>query len=64
MIAALIRLWRMGRCTHRNACKSLAFDDSTELTWCTACGRLLEFTDEGTRRHNPHLTGAGTRRSL
>lgn len=55
MIKAIKKLWRFATCDHWNACRSLAFEDSTELNFCTRCGRLLWFTDEGSRRHNPHL---------
>lgn len=54
MLKALRRLYGIATCTHRNVCKSLVFEDTTEIVWCTACGRLISFTDEGTRRHNPH----------
>lgn len=52
---ALRRLWRFATCTHINMGRSLIFEDTTELTFCRRCGRLLWFVDEGTRRHNPHL---------
>jgi hypothetical protein len=49
------RLWLFATCDHGNMVRVLAFPDSTELRFCRGCGRLLSFTDEGTRRHNPHL---------
>lgn len=52
---ALRRLYRWMTCTHVNMCKAIVFEDSTELTACTRCGRVLWIADEGDRRHNPHL---------
>lgn len=52
---ALRKLWLFATCNHFNFCRALEFSDSTHLTWCLRCGRLLEFSDKGTRRHNPHL---------
>lgn len=49
------RLWRFANCDHWNQCKSIKFEDSTELKFCTYCGRLIYITDEGHRTHNPHL---------
>ncbi len=54
MLEALKRLYRFATCNHINMTQILAFPDSTELRFCTHCGRVLSCTDEGTRRHNPH----------
>ena len=55
LLARLRYLWRFASCTHRNATKCLAFPDSTELVFCTACGRVLWCMDDGDRTHNMHL---------
>ncbi len=52
---AVRRLWRFATCDHRNMCASIAFENTIELNACTRCGRVLWITDEGSRRHNPHL---------
>lgn len=51
----LVRMWRIATCNHRNACMSIEFADTTEIMYCRACGRVLWITDDGSRRHNPHL---------
>lgn len=53
--AVLGILWRFATCNHQNCCKSLVFPDSTELTFCTHCGRVLWCMDDGDRTHNMHL---------
>jgi hypothetical protein len=52
---ALAKLWRFATCDHMNACTAVVFEDTTEINVCTRCGRVLWITDEGSRRHNPHL---------
>lgn len=55
LFKAFRRLWLFATCDHSNKCINLAFADSTELVFCRGCGRILHCTDEGSRRHNPHL---------
>lgn len=55
LFLALRRLWLFATCDHHSAQINLAFEDTTELVFCRACGRILHCTDEGSRRHNPHL---------
>jgi len=54
VMKALKRLYRFATCNHFNACRSIEFEDTTELNFCTRCGRLLWLTNEGHRFHNPH----------
>ena len=54
MFKALRRLYRFATCNHINTCKELEFEDTTTLRFCTRCGRLIFFTNEGLRMHNPH----------
>ena len=52
---AMRKLWVIATCDHWNMTSNLSFDDSTELVFCRGCGRILHCTNEGERRHNPHL---------
>lgn len=51
----IAKLWRFATCQHVNTCIKLRWDDSTEMCVCSYCGRTLWITDDGSRRHNPHL---------
>jgi hypothetical protein len=51
---AIRRLWLIATCTHINRCLAMVFEDTTEIRFCTRCGTLVRFADEGTIRHNPH----------
>ncbi len=55
MIKAIRRAYRFLTCDHINKTQILSFQDTTELRFCTWCGRVLSCTDDGSRRHNPHL---------
>ena len=55
MWSSIKLLWRLAMCRHRNTVRSIVFEDSTDLSACTRCGRVLWIADEGTKRHNPHL---------
>lgn len=55
LLRAIRKLWMFATCDHKNFCRAIVFEDSTEINACTRCGRVLWITDEGSRRHNPHL---------
>lgn len=55
LFKAIRRLWLFAWCDHMNVTQCLAWEDSTELVFCRRCGRVLECSNEGERRHNPHL---------
>ena len=55
MFRAIRRLWRFATCDHWNTCRSIQFEDSTEINACTRCGQVLWIADEGTKHHNEHL---------
>ncbi len=55
MLKAIRRLWRFATCEHKG-CSShcVEFKDTYKLVFCRACGRILSFTSEGERVHNPY----------
>lgn len=55
LFSAIKILWRFAICDHMNSCKTLVFPDTTELTFCTRCGRVLWCMDDGDCIHNMHL---------
>jgi hypothetical protein len=52
---AIRRLWLIATCDHINKCRAIVWEDSTELRFCTKCGTLVKFTNEGVVHNNPHL---------
>lgn len=54
ILEGIRRLYLIAICTHKNACVDLAFEDSTEVRICQACGRIMHVMDDGDRRHNKH----------
>lgn len=54
-IKAIRKLWRLATCDHWNTCRSIVFEDSTEMKFCARCGRLLWLMDDGSKTHNKHL---------
>ncbi len=53
-IKALIRLWKISRCTHRNMTNLLEIH-RIEICVCTGCGRVLYIMDEQDKKNNPWL---------
>lgn len=54
LFRSIRKLWLFATCDHRNRCVNIAFPDSTELTFCQTCGRLMHCMDDNDRTHNLH----------
>lgn len=54
MIKAFKRLWVIATCSHVNRSVAIKFEDSTEISICQKCGRVLHVMDDSDRKHNQH----------